>query len=189
MSHATTINTSILCKLEILRPGLTGHSGFELENFGLQSRIAGREDFYGEEAGVSAVADGDGGDGDAGGHLYNGEQGVETLQCLGFNRHADDGQGREARDHSGKMRCAARAGDDDAQSALVRRAGVTRHVHRCAVRGDNAGFVRNAEFFADLGGGLERGPIGIAAHDDANKWFRGICFQAASPKRMRPAAR
>ena len=44
------------------------------------------------------------------------------------------------------------------------------HVQRCAVRGKNLDMGVHAEFGADIGGGFEGGPIGIAAHHDGNFW-------------------
>src|ERR1700677_1492103 len=65
--------------------GLAGHAGFEFENLRLQTGIVSSENFYGEQAGVAAIADGDGGDGDASGHLDDGKQGIEASEGFRLN--------------------------------------------------------------------------------------------------------
>src|SRR2546429_457993 len=55
-------------------------------------------------------------DGNARGHLYGGEKRIHPIQRRGWNRHSNDGQCGVRRNHSGKMRCAACAGDYNANS-------------------------------------------------------------------------
>ena len=51
-------------------------------------------------------------------HLYDREEGVQAIQVGSsrLDRHADDGQGRESRHHSGQVGCAARPGNDHLRS-------------------------------------------------------------------------
>ncbi len=52
-------------------------------------------------------------DGDSGGHLDGGEQGIHTAQHLAFHRDAEHGQKRVGGEDSGEVRGAAGCGDDD----------------------------------------------------------------------------
>ncbi len=51
-------------------------------------------------------------------HLYNREEGIQAVQVSAsrLHRHADDGQGRESRHHSGQVGCAACPGNDHLRS-------------------------------------------------------------------------
>jgi len=99
----------------------------------LQSRIAHGQDLHRQQPGVPGRADADGGHRHARRHLHNREQRVEALERFAFNGHADDGQDGERRRNARQMRRAARAGDDDAQAALVRTARVGFQIPRRAV--------------------------------------------------------
>src|SRR6184192_759808 len=68
------------------------------------------------------------------------------------------------------MRGAAGPGDDDFEAASVSSAAEFEHVRGCAMGGKNLDVGVDAEFGAGFGGGFERGPIGVAAHDDGNGW-------------------
>jgi len=46
----------------------------------VQNRVGGGEDPHGEQAGVARAGDRDGGDGDAGRHLGDGQQRVEAVE-------------------------------------------------------------------------------------------------------------
>ncbi len=78
----------------------------------------------------------------------------------------------------GKLRGAAGTGDDDAQAALVGGAGVTGPCRWGYGAAETTRFSWGTPNSAqDVGGGLERRPIGIAAHDDADEGLDGGFFQ------------
>ena len=63
-------------------------------------------------------------------------------------------------------------GDNHAQAALVSGARILRQIVRSAMRRDHLHIMSNPEFTARISGPLHRRPIRVAAHDDANDWFR-----------------
>ena len=64
---------------------------------------------------------------------------------------------------------AARSRDDNLNSARFRARRILDHPVRRAMRGNDLGFVRNAEVFQGLGGMAHGVPIGLATHDDADQ--------------------
>ena len=64
---------------------------------------------------------------------------------------------------------AARAGDDDFQTARARAADIFFQAVRIAVGGNHLGLRTDAEFRQGLGGGFHHRPVGIAAHQDAHE--------------------
>ena len=69
----------------------------------------------------------------------------------------------------GQMRRAARAGDDDFQSARDGAGDIFLQPVRVTVRGDDFGFAGDAEFRQRIGGGLHHRPVRIAAHQNADE--------------------
>jgi hypothetical protein len=61
---------------------------------------------------IVSLTDGDGGDGDAFGHLDDGVEGVHPREHGRLNRHADHRQRRQRRHHTRKVRRPARTRDD-----------------------------------------------------------------------------
>ena len=80
-----------------------------------------------------------------------------------------DGQQRVSGDHAGQMRRAARAGDDHFKAASFGVVGIFHHPIRGAMGGDDAAFVRHVEVAQRLGGMAHGFPVGLAAHDDADR--------------------
>ncbi len=93
-----------------------------------------------------AVADGERCDGNAGGHLHDREQRIHAVQDAAFDGHAQHGHDGVSGGHARQMRGAARAGDDHFDAARFGGRGEFGHQLRRAVRGDDAAFVRDAEF-------------------------------------------
>jgi len=133
------------------------------------------EDGGGEKRGVDRAgsADGECANGDATGHLRDGEERIETLEGFGFDRDAEDGENGFGSGHAGKMSCAARAGDDDFDAALFGSLGIFEEQIGCAVGGDDTRFMWNTKFREDLGGEFHGVPIGAGAHDDADEGMSG----------------
>ncbi len=71
----------------------------------------------------------------------------------------------------GQMRRAARAADDDFQSARDRAGNIFFQPVRIAMRGNDFGFGGDAEFRQRIGGGFHRRPVRIAAHQNADERF------------------
>src|SRR4051794_15851888 len=86
------------------------------------------------------------------------------------------------------MRCTAGTRDDYLQSALLGIAGIASHIHRRTMSGDDAHFMWHTEFGAGFSSSFQRGPVGIAAHDDAYQWFCGF-LHATSPNSISSVAR
>ena len=143
--------------------------GFEGEHFPLQARIAHRQNLDGEQAGVAAAPDGDSRHRNAAGHLDDGEQRIESPQGLAFDGHADDGQRRRGGCDAWQMSGAAGAGDDRLEAAARSRAGILMQPLRRAMGRDDAALAGDAEHVEDFGGMPHRLPVGLAAHDDADR--------------------
>ena len=81
-----------------------------------QLRIVESQDGHGVEAGIAGagVADGEGGDRYAGGHLHDREQRVEALEVFGGNRDAEHRKGGLGGEHARQVGGATGAGDDAA---------------------------------------------------------------------------
>ncbi len=80
------------------------------------------------------------------------------------------------------MRRATGTGDDDFEAACARGAGVFEQQIRRAMRRDDAGLERDAETLQRVGGGLERVPIRLRAHDDADQRFHAADCSSAVVK-------
>ena len=112
----------------------------------------GGEDLQSEQAGIAAAADRDGGDGDAAGHLNDGEKRVEALEGFALDGNADHGERSGAGEHAGQMRGAAGCGDDDFEAAGVGGAAEFEHIIGCAMGRENLDMRVDAEFGAGFGG-------------------------------------
>ena len=119
------------------------------------------------------VADGDGGDGDTGGHLEDAVEGIDSAEGFGLDGDADDGKRGEAGDHTGEMGGTAGGGDDDFESASSSGFGVLKHGVGGAVGADDFDFVGDAEGFEGFGGGKDRFEVAFTAHDDADNRVHG----------------
>src|SRR6185437_16053498 len=96
------------------------------------------EDGRGTERGVgrSCGADGEGGHWYSGGHLHDGEQGIDAAERLRLHRYAQYGETRLGGGHAGKVRRTARAGDDDLQTPRACARGVLEEQVGGTVGGD-----------------------------------------------------
>ena len=114
---------------------------------GADSGILHANDTGGEKSGIlrSRDPDGERSDRDSGRHLRNREERIKTFQCARFDRHAEHREPGLRRNHAGQMSGAARARDDDLHAALRRFACEFCHQIRCAMRRDDAMFVRHTE--------------------------------------------
>src|SRR5215472_11891539 len=183
-AEAPPLQSGALCVEENSCAGVgVGEDGFGLvvaEGFecGGDANVSECEDGRGEEAGVlcAGVADGEGGDGHAAGHLHDGEERVDAVERVRLDGDAEDREAGFCGDHAGEVCGAAGSGDDDADTTRLGCSGVVEHAVRRAVRGDDLGFVGDGELGEDVGGVLEGGPVGARAHDDADEgsgfWLR-----------------
>ena len=107
------------------------------------------DDTGGKESGVfrSRDADGESSDRDAGRHLRNRKQRVESLQCARLDRHSEHRQPGLRGNHAGQMGRAARARDDHLHPTLGGFARELRHQVRRPVRGDDPMLVRHTELY------------------------------------------
>jgi len=78
--------------------------------------------------------------------------------------------------HARQVRRAARAGDDDAQAAFVRFAGVLLQILRRAMGRNDLRFAGDAELRAHIGGGFHRRPVGVAAHENSDQGLVSLVF-------------
>ena len=126
-----------------------------------------------------ADADGERADRDAGRHLHDRQQRIESVERLRLHRHAEHRQRRLRRRHARQVRRAAGARDDDLQAAsrAVAAYSNSRSGVRCAETTRTS--CGDAEPLEHFGGGLEGLPVGRRPHDDANERFhRGIVHSA-----------
>ncbi len=110
--------------------GIGGEVSLERDPLRLERRIGRGQKGEGEPTGGARAADGEGGHGEAAGHLQEGEPGIEALEAFAFDGPPDHGERGVARDQGGQMRGAAGAGDDDAQAAPLGGLGVAGQVVR-----------------------------------------------------------
>ena len=153
-NHATPASLIGLRKALGFFAGFSGDGLFVFNEFGEQFFVARGENLQGEKAGVAAAADGDSRDGDAAGHLNDGEKGVEALESFALDGDADDGERGDAGKHAGKVCGAAGGSDDDFEAARVGGAAEFNHIHGRAMRGEDLNVSVDAEFGAGLGGGF-----------------------------------
>jgi hypothetical protein len=120
----------------------------------------------------SFFSDGKSSDGDACGHLGDGEEGVESAKRFSSNGNTQNGKRGEGGCHSGQVCGTPSASDDDSESSFLGGAGVCDEAKRSSVGTDDAGFGRNPCAAEKSLGGLEGGPVGSTTHDDSDKWTR-----------------
>ncbi|MCY1516524.1 hypothetical protein D9M68_511580 [compost metagenome] len=132
-------------------------------------RVLAAEDAGGQQGGVdrTGLADGQGGDRDAGGHLHDGKQGVDAREHGRLHRHAEYRQVGLGGTHARQVGGTAGAGDDHLDAAAFGLFGVLEQEVRSAVGGDHLHFIGDAQLVQHLGGVAEGAPIGLGAHDHA----------------------
>src|SRR5438874_1100945 len=132
--------------------------------------IAGGEYLGGEDARVdrTRVADGDGGDWNASGHLDGREERVEPtgdrVRC--DERHADHRKRSERRDRAGEVRRTAGTTDHDADATPFEPLDPVTERLGGAMRGKDSRLALHAEALEGLGCEAHRGLVGRGAHDD-----------------------
>jgi hypothetical protein len=105
-------------------------------------------------------------DGNSGGHLSDGEEGVDSAKGFAGDGDAQNGKGCEGGSHSRKVGCTSGSGDDEAKAAFLGGAGVRHEAEGCAVGADDADFGGDAGSAEKQVGRLKGGPIGPTSHDD-----------------------
>ena len=90
----------------------------ELLKLGGETGVVEGEDGDGVEGCIAGAVDGHGRNGYTGGHLDYGQEGIQSIQCLGLHRHPDDGEGGQGRDDARKVCGSSSAGDDDVETFL-----------------------------------------------------------------------
>ena len=124
------------------------------------------QDGHRVERSVLRSVDGHRRDGDAGGHLDDGQEGIQAVQGLGFHRNADDRKRGQRGDHARQVRGSAGPRYDDVESVVPRGPDIIRQRPGVPVRAEDTFFVGDAEL---LEGGARRGhdvPVAGAAHDN-----------------------
>ena len=143
----------------------------EITQFVCHGGVGGGEDLASEERGVggAGLAYGESGDGDSGGHLDDGIEGVDSGQGGGGDGNAQNRQPGFGGDDAGQMGGAAGAGDDGANAAGFEFGGVIEADIGGAMGGDDARFERDGEVAQYLDGFLHDLPIVGAAHHDGDE--------------------
>lgn len=119
--------------------------------------------------GGAGLADGEGADGDAGGHLDDRQQAVLAAQRPGLHRNTEDRQGGHRGDHARQVRGAAGPGDDDLEALGLGALGEFDQPVGRPVGGNDTVVVGNFERIERFGGVLHGRPVGLAAHDDGDR--------------------
>ena len=91
------------------------------------------------------------------------------------------GKRRHRGGHAGQMGCAAGAGDHHLEAVLARVAGEVVEAVGRAVRGDDQRFMADLEVFQRFGGMLHDRPVGLAAHDDRDRFYGYYSLPRLSP--------
>jgi hypothetical protein len=113
-------------------------------------------------------------DGNSGGHLGDGEEGVDSAEGFAGDGDAQDGKGCEGGGHSWKMGRTSGSGDDEAKTAFLGGAGVGHKAKWSAVGTDDADFGRDTGSAEKRVGRLKGGPIGPTSHDDSDERARAL---------------
>jgi hypothetical protein len=158
------------------RQRLRGGGVFEAENRGREQRRVDR----------AGLADREGRDRHPGRHLHNRQKAVDAAQGAAFDRHAEHRHRGQRRGHARQVRRPAGPGDDRLEAAALRAACILIEPLGRAVGRDDAGFVADAEPVEGLGRVLHRLPIGLAAHDDADRAGRFGHVSPSGCARRRP---
>jgi len=108
-------------------------------------------------------------DGNSGGHLGDGEEGVDSAEGFAGDGDAQDGKGCEGGGHSRKVSGTSGSGDDEAEAAFLSGAGVRHETEGCAVGANNADFGGDACSAEKRVGRLKGGPIGPTSHDNTDE--------------------
>lgn len=137
----------------------------------VELRVLGAEDARREQRCVdrAGLADGQGGDRNARGHLHDRQQRIDARQHRRLHRHAQHRQVGLGRTHAWQVSRAAGTGDDHLDATRLSLFGVLEQQVRGAVGRDHFYLVRDAELFQHIGGVAKGGPIGLGAHDHANQ--------------------
>ena len=113
-------------------------------------------------------------DGNSGGHLGDGEEGVDSAEGFAGDGDAQDGKGCQGGGHSRKVGCTSGSGDDEAKAAFLGGAGVGHKAKWSAVGADDADFGGDAGSAEKRVGRLKGGPIGPTSHDDSDERARAL---------------
>lgn len=125
------------------------------------------QDLAGEDGSVECAVYAYGGDGDAGRHLHDGQQGVEAVEAAA-DGHADDGQCGEGGDDTAEVGGHAGTCDDDLDAAGASPGGELLDLARGAVCRQGEHLEGNLKLLEVIGGFLHHGQIRGAAHDYAD---------------------
>ena len=133
------------------------------------------EDGGGEEGGVFGAVDGDAGDGDARGHLGDGEEGVEPGGGVsaGGEGDTDHRQRGHRGDDAGEVSSHAGGGDDDLEAAAGGCSGELLDSGGGAVGGHDVELVFDAEVGEGLDAGFEEGRSDFEPVRTATRGIRG----------------
>ena len=102
-------------------------------------------------------------------------QGVDAVEVLEGDGHADNGQFGEGGEHARQVGCSPGSGDDDAQAARRGASPVGDHVFGHAVGGDDADLAGDVELGEGGDGGFHGGPVRVGTHDDADEGVVAGC--------------
>jgi hypothetical protein len=108
-------------------------------------------------------------DGNSGGHLGDGEEGVDSAEGFAGDGDAQDGKGCEGGGHSRKVSGTSCSGDDEAEAAFLGGSGVGHKAKWSAVGADDADFARDTGSAEKRVGRLKGGPIGPTSHDNTDE--------------------
>jgi hypothetical protein len=113
-------------------------------------------------------------DGNSGGHLGDGEEGVDSAEGFAGDGDAQDGKGCEGGGHSWKVSGTSGSGDDEAEATFLGGSGVGHKAKWSAVGADDADFGGDACSEEKRVGRLKGGPIGPTSHDDSDERARAL---------------
>lgn len=105
--------------------------------------------------------------GNAWGHLYDGEHSIESVEHT-LDRHADDGQGGACSDNAWQSCCHACCGDDYLNATRLSAFSEFFYCVRCAMSREGVHLKRYLHVVQELACLFHNGQVGCAAHDDAN---------------------
>ena len=144
--------------------GVGGAAGLQLLR---QLRIGDGQDLGCEQRGVHGSVDRHRGDGDAGGHLYGGQQRVQAVERGALDRDADHGQRGVRRDRAGEVGGFSGGADQYAEAVFPRRNRKGARLLRRPVRRENVHLSGHTETFQRLDGFFNDGQVAVTAHDNS----------------------
>ncbi len=136
-------------------------------------RVRQRQHRGRQQCGVdrARLADGQRADRDAARHLHDRQQRILAFQGMRIDRHTEHRQWCHRRRHAGQVGGSAGPRDNHLEAFVAGAMGEVVQPLRRAMRRDDQRLIADLERVEGFGGVFHRGPVGLTAHDDRDRFF------------------